>query len=64
MSVMEKLKAIEQYAQKPYLMKKHGMAGRKRLERYYSWENNARVLQGIYEKRFPLLQFHIIHRKL
>lgn len=44
------VKAIEQYAQKPYLMKKHGMAGRKRLERYYSWENNARVLQGIYEK--------------
>lgn len=42
------LRAIEQYAQNPYLMEKHGIAGRKRLETHYSWENNAKVLQDIY----------------
>ena len=34
--------------QNPYLMEKHGIAGRKRLETHYSWENNAKVLQDIY----------------
>lgn len=29
-------------------MEKHGIAGRKRLETHYSWENNAKVLQDIY----------------
>lgn len=43
------IKAIEEYAENPKLMKQHGMAGRKRLETQYSWENNARVLQSIYE---------------
>ena len=42
--------AIELYAQNPELMKKHGLAGRKRLEEYYSWEHNAKILQNIYEK--------------
>lgn len=42
------IRAIEQYAQNPYLMEKHGIAGRKRLETHYSWENNAKVLQDIY----------------
>ena len=43
-------KAIEKYAKNPDLMKQHGLAGRKRLEMYYSWENNAKVLQNIYER--------------
>ena len=43
------VKAIEQYAQNPQLIKQHGLAGRKRLETQYSWENNAKVLQEIYE---------------
>lgn len=42
--------AIERYARNPQLMKQHGLAGRKRLETHYSWENNAKVLQSIYEK--------------
>ena len=29
---------------------RNGLAGRKRLETYYSWENNAKVLQSIYER--------------
>lgn len=43
-------KAIEKYAKNPDLMKQLGLAGRKRLEMYYSWENNAKVLQNIYER--------------
>ena len=43
-------KAIEKYAKNPDLMKQHGLAGRKRLEMYYSWKNNAKVLQSIYER--------------
>lgn len=42
--------AIELYAKNPQLMKKHGLAGRKRLELNYSWDANAMALQDIYEK--------------
>lgn len=42
--------AIEQYAQNSRLIKQHGLAGRKRLETQYSWENNAKILQDIYER--------------
>ena len=42
--------AIEQYAQNPRLIKQHGLAGRKRLETQYSWGNNAKILQDIYER--------------
>lgn len=44
------VKAIERYAKNPQLIKQHGLAGRKRLETQYSWENNAKVLQSIYER--------------
>ena len=43
------VKAIEEYAKNPELMKQHGLSGRKRLETCYSWVNNAKVLQTIYD---------------
>mgnify|MGYP003261819031 FL=1 len=44
------VKAIKEYAKNPELMKQHGLSGRQRLETYYSWVNNAKVLQTIYDE--------------
>lgn len=44
------IKAIKKYYENPQLIKRNGLAGRKRIEEYYSWEHNATVMNEVYRE--------------
>lgn len=47
---VEFVKAISKYYNYPSLIRRHGMAGRKRIEEQYSWEHNSLVMDNVYNE--------------